>query len=98
MLLTAIVAVCILVLVLFYGALIASEARAQVEKAPKDEMFVCDIHGPIQKSKLVNINKGSAMMPGDLEWEYDGQTTTGTVPYCPICFQDRVVEARKRFK
>jgi hypothetical protein len=74
-----------------------SEASSRIVKAPQDEAFICPVHGMIPKATLVNINTGVLGLPEGMEWEYDGEMTTGTIPYCPLCFEDRTKEAKARY-
>lgn len=83
-----------ILLVLFvYGLILYFQAKSHIDTAPKQEMFLCQVHGAIPVGACMNIN------PDGFEYEDSvGGTTRGTVLYCPRCFEDRIREAEARYK
>lgn len=78
---------------LLYAAYVAMEAKDSVVRAPKDTMFICPEHGPIQASAMLKISTL------EYEWQYaDGTHPEGKfIEYCPLCFETRIREAKAKF-
>lgn len=69
----------VLVLVVFVGIVI--EAWLEVKAAPREEMVICQHHGPIRSSLLLK-------MPGFNK----NDPLSG---YCPLCFHETLQKAEK---
>lgn len=79
-------ALCIIVVV--YLLVTYVQAKSHIDTAPKTEMFLCPKHGAMPMAATMDIN------PQELEFEMEfGAVTTGRIPYCPRCYEDRIKEA-----
>lgn len=71
-------AVALAVLVL-YGIYLYLDASTDVKNAPRDDMYVCDRHGPFPRKYVMKLDAG----------------LQDPVDYCPFCFEDKMKEARR---
>lgn len=74
--------VLIVLLVLFvagYLGFCSYVAKASVSTAPRDDMFLCEKHGPIAKRHLFQLS-GYTEKP---------------ISMCPICYDDKMKAAKK---
>jgi len=55
------------------------DVYAKVKMAPREEMFMCDKHGPIRKKHIIKFQIG----PDDY------------VDYCPSCYHQKMSAAEK---
>ena len=80
-------AVCIAACVLYVFA----EAKSYMDTSPRTEMFVCDRHGAFPQAAAMRIKVDGFQV------EYEtGEPVTDSFPYCPRCYEDRIVEARRK--
>jgi hypothetical protein len=74
------------VLVLLLAALwifeAIQEARTEIADSPRTEMITCDKHGLIPKRYTMHL-EGVTEQP---------------IEVCPLCFEDRIKEARAKLK
>jgi hypothetical protein len=84
--------VLILLAVIVYAAAIINTAKQHVNTAPRDDMFLCDIHGPIPGKSTYVLFDGQEME----QVSEDGRTIRALVRQCPICFEAKIKEARTK--
>lgn len=88
-----IVALCLLgVALVIYATLLAADARKYINVAPKKDMYVCDVHGPMPISGTHVLFDGEVME----QTSADGLDYRGPVRMCAICFETRIKEAKAR--
>jgi hypothetical protein len=75
-----------------YLAYLLLAARSVLDRAPHEDMFICDVHGPMPRSTLIRINQEG------FELEMNGHATRGEVDYCPLCFRDRIRTAKEKMR
>lgn len=78
------------ILALAYIGIILYSAKKDTASAPKREMFLCDVHGPIPPAATLTLFNGTEF---DQEFS-DGRTIRGPVRGCPLCFEDDVKKAK----
>lgn len=78
----AVTAVCAILVVA--GTLVG--AWLEVGQSPRQDAFVCDVHGMMPESALITLWD---------DMEVNG--IRGPVKYCPLCMRDREQQARKGF-
>ncbi len=82
-----------LVCVIAYGVLLFCQAKSHIGTAPKQEMFLCAKHGALPAKACIDINTN------EMEYQLEtGETTTRSVLYCPICYEDQIKDAEKFYK
>lgn len=87
------VAICLLIVALvIYGLLLAADAKKYINVAPKKDMYVCDIHGPMPISGTHVLFDGEVME----QTSADGLDYRGPVRMCAICFETRIKQAKAR--
>ena len=79
-----------LTVALLYLVGVFVRARSSVAAAPRKPMFICDTHGALPESALLTL------FDGDMEYESDGKSVRGPIRSCPICFENKVKEAKKK--
>ena len=78
--------------VIIYLGLTVIAARLDVSHAPREEMFICDIHGPMSIKKTIILFE-------DLEVQYtDGTSQREPLRSCPICFEEKIRLALQKEK
>ena len=72
-------------------SLLAVEAHIIVKGAKKEDAFVCDKHGLIPKKAAFRV------VEENLEYTTpEGQSRYGPILYCPLCFEERIKQAKKQ--
>lgn len=74
-----------------YVALMFWAAKRDVSNAPKVEMFICDVHGPLPIGATLILFE-------DLAYETPEGMKTGPMRGCPICFENRIKIAKAYYK
>jgi hypothetical protein len=75
--------VCILLLLLLailYIIGVIWVAKKHVATAPRADLFICDKHGAIMDKHVLRMEVG----------------TEQPILYCPLCFNDRMTEAKQK--
>ena len=67
-------------------------AKQHVSNAPREDMFICDVHGPIPGKSTYVLFDGQEME----QVSQDGRTQRALVRQCPICFEAKLKEARMK--
>jgi hypothetical protein len=67
-------------------------AKQHVSNAPREDMFLCDVHGPIPGKSTYVLFDGQEME----QVSEDGRTIRAQVRQCPICFEAKLKEARTK--
>ena len=67
-------------------------AKQHVTNAPREDMFMCDVHGPIPGKATYVLFDGQEME----QVSQDGRTQRALVRQCPICFEAKIKEARTK--
>lgn len=80
------------VLVVAYAWVLARMARTEVSRAPKKEMFLCDVHGPLPIEHTLQLFEGLMELGTD---QVNGQPVRKAVRACPICMEDKLKQAKK---
>jgi hypothetical protein len=63
-----------------YLAFVSHLAKDQVSAAPREDMFLCEVHGPIARRHVLKL-EGYTEKP---------------IEYCPICWRDKIKAAEKK--
>lgn len=75
---------------LLYLGVTVWNAKHDTANAPRDDMYLCSVHGPMPKSATLTL-----FNEYEFEQEFDdGRTIRGPIRQCPICFETRMKEAR----
>lgn len=83
----------VVAMILGYGLLLYLQSRTIVDTAPKDDMFICQVHGAMPKAAMHWID------PDGMAYEDRDSgrpISDAKIPYCPICFEARIKEAGKQ--
>jgi hypothetical protein len=83
----------ILLIALIVIGIAALHAYSETERAPRIPMFVCDKHGPMPKSSTLKLFD----VPMD-HLDDNGKMVRKEILYCSICYEERIVDARKHVK
>ena len=77
------------VALLVYLLLVLWAAKRDVAASPRKPMFLCDIHGALPEDSTFTVFD-------DLEVQMtDGTTRRQPLRVCPICFENKIKEAKK---
>lgn len=68
----------LVVVVCLYISAMARLAKTSIDAAPRAPMFICDIHGPMDKQYTMKLDVGT------------GQD----IDYCSICFHEKMKAAK----
>lgn len=78
--------------VLAYLVTLYCTARREIKNAPRADMHVCEVHGPMPVSATV------ILMNGDMDQIVNGRTVRGPVRACPMCFKTAIDKAQGKVR
>jgi hypothetical protein len=87
--------VIVVVLLLALGGYVwavINTAKQHVNSAPRMDMYMCDVHGPIPGKSTYVLFDGQELE----QVSQDGRTIRAQVRQCPICFESKIKEARTK--
>jgi hypothetical protein len=85
-----IVGAILFVLIVGYLLLCAWDARHTVSMQPRQEMFLCEKHGPLPIGATLVLFEGTMEVV-----KPDGRVVKEPIRACPICFNQKIQAAKK---
>jgi hypothetical protein len=78
-------------LLILYLGVAAWNAKHHVANQPRQDMYICDTHGPMPIGVTITV------FNGNMEYETEGRAVRGPVRACPICFSAKIQKAKEQW-
>lgn len=84
--------IALLILTLGYALFLYLQAKFTTDSSPRDEMYICGVHGAMRKSAVMFIDPEGLRFSDALT---NAQIKDTLIPQCPICYEDRIKKAKE---